>query len=244
MREMQLRLLQKTLERARFGVCVVDSSGRLVYANQAFAEKFELTVVDLLGFSYLCLHQQLAHLSSYHALFSTKGEDLQEECLLRARGGATRYLLLQSSLIEEASELFRIVSAVDVTEYGVTREQFTSLQRQVNARSNAVVVVDATKPDLPITYVNAQFELMTGYSRAEAIGRNCRFLQGADNNQPALRQLRQALERKESCHVSLRNFRKDGSAFQNELYISPVFDGNGRLASFIGVQHEVSANAS
>ena len=104
MRELQLKLLQKTLERARFGVCVVDSSSRLVYVNQAFAEKFDLASDDLLGFSYLSLHQQLGHLANYHTLFSTKADDVQEECLFRSRCGVNRYLLLQSSFTEEAGE--------------------------------------------------------------------------------------------------------------------------------------------
>lgn len=241
MRELQLKLLQKTLERARFGVCVVDSSSRLVYVNQAFAEKFDLAADDLLGFSYLSLHQQLGHLANYHTLFSTKADDVQEECLFRSRCGVDRYLLLQSSFTEEAGEAFRIVSVVDVTEYGVARDKLVTLQRQVNAMGNAVVIVDAKKADFPISYVNAQFETMTGYGRAEAIGRNCRFLQGTDTDQPELGRLRQALQRKQSCHVSLRNYRKDGSPFQNELYISPVFDANGELTNFIGVQHEFNA---
>src|SRR5215213_7303449 len=114
------------------------------------------------------------------------------------------------------------------------------LDRAVAASSNGIVITDPNLPDNPIVYVNPAFERTTGYSMEEAIGRNCRFLQGEDRDQPALDELRAAIREGRGCRVVLRNYRKDGSLFWNELYVSPVHDEEGRLTNFVGVQNDVT----
>src|SRR3712207_5640217 len=114
------------------------------------------------------------------------------------------------------------------------------LDRAVAASSNGIVITDPVLPDNPIVYVNPAFERTTGYSREEVVGRNCRFLQGEDSNQPALDEVRAAVREGRECRVVLRNYRKDGSLFWNELYISPVHDEEGRLTNFVGVQNDVT----
>ena len=116
------------------------------------------------------------------------------------------------------------------------------LDRAVAASSNGIVITDPSLPDNPIVYVNPAFEKTTGYSMEEAIGHNCRFLQGGDRDQPALEELRSAIWEGRECRVVLRNYRKDGSLFWNELYISPVYDEDGHLTNFVGVQNDVTEN--
>ena len=72
------------------------------------------------------------------------------------------------------------------------------------------------------------------------IGQNCRFLQRIDNQQPALNELRLSFQSGTSCKVVLRNYRKDGTLFWNELSISPIHDENGKLSHFIGIQTDIS----
>jgi PAS domain S-box-containing protein len=114
------------------------------------------------------------------------------------------------------------------------------LDRAVAASSNGIVITDPSLPDNPIVYVNPAFERTTGYSMDEVIGHNCRFLQGRDRDQPALEELRGAVWEGRECRVVLRNYRKDGSLFWNELYISPVYSEGGRLTNFVGVQNDVT----
>ncbi len=114
------------------------------------------------------------------------------------------------------------------------------LDRAVAASSNGIVITDPGLPDNPIVYVNPAFEKTTGYSMEEVIGHNCRFLQGGDRDQPALEELRSAIREGRECRVVLRNYRKDGSLFWNELYISPVYDEEGHLTNFVGVQNDVT----
>jgi len=244
MKDLKNQLFAGALENARFGICVVDESGRVVLANNAFVNKIGASLENILGQSYLALFSFFGEHAGFHKLFSVREPELSIECPLTKADGSKHYLLMQSSVLpHESGELFRIVSVMDVTDYGVTRDRFSELKRQMDALNNAVVIVDARGTDMPITYVNAHFERMTGYTKSETIGRNCRFLQGNERDQPGLITLRAAIQKRESCQVTLRNFRKDGSEFLNELFISPVYDEFGALTHFIGMQHEVMSRS-
>ena len=114
------------------------------------------------------------------------------------------------------------------------------LERAVTASTNSIVISDPNQPDDPIVYVNPAFERTTGYAAEEVLGRNCRLLQGEDRDQPALGELRSALGEGRQCTVVLRNYRKDGTLFWNELSIYPVRDEQGRMTNFVGVQNDIT----
>lgn len=120
MKNLQLKLLQKTLEKARFGVCVLDASRRFIYVNGAFASKFDVRVEDLLGFSYLSLHPQLGHLANFHDLFGSKVADTEEYFCYQSRAGENRQLRFQSDLLQEEGESFRTMSVVDLGDFQST----------------------------------------------------------------------------------------------------------------------------
>lgn len=113
--------------------------------------------------------------------------------------------------------------------------------KAIEATRCGVTIADARRPGLPIIYCNPAFEALTGYSFEESVGHNCRFLQGEDTDPAAIQQIRNALRLGESCRVVLKNYRKDGTLFWNDLTISPVRDETGELTHFIGVQTDVSA---
>jgi PAS domain S-box-containing protein len=106
-----------------------------------------------------------------------------------------------------------------------------------------IVVTDFTQPDNPIIYANAQFEAMTGYSEPEILGRNCRFLQGADTDPEAVTQVREAVDAGESVTVELTNYRKDGTAFWNRLSIAPLREAD-EVTAFVGFQTDVTERKS
>ncbi len=120
------------------------------------------------------------------------------------------------------------------------RESQRLLTRAVEASSNGIVVTDPNRPDNPIVYVNPAFEELTGYPAGDILGQNCRFLQGADRDQQALAELREAIREGRECRVVLKNYRRNGTLFWNELYVSPVYDEEGRLVNFVGVQNDVT----
>ena len=114
------------------------------------------------------------------------------------------------------------------------------LERAVTASTNSIVITDPNLPDDPLVYVNPAFEETTGYTVEEAVGRNCRFLQGEDRDQPAVEELRRAVREGRYCTVVLRNYRKDGSLFWNELSIYPMRNKKGRVTNFVGVQNDIT----
>ena len=133
-----------------------------------------------------------------------------------------------------------VVAHENITERKRAEEALRLRDRAIAASSNGIVITDPNQPDDPIIYVNPAFERMTGYSAQETLGRNCRFLQGTEREQPALEELRAALRDGHQCKVILRNYKKDGTLFWNELSISPVRDTEGKLVNFIGVQEDVT----
>ena len=115
------------------------------------------------------------------------------------------------------------------------------LEKAIEASSNGVVISDMNGPDRPIIYSNPAFEELTGYSPSEIIGRNCRFLQGVDTDQTEVDKIRACIRDGRDGRVTLKNYRKDGTPFWNELVISPVRDNSGNVTHFIGVQKDITA---
>ena len=107
-------------------------------------------------------------------------------------------------------------------------------RRLVETSPEGVVLVDAQHSERPVVYVNPGFEALTGYTAAELTGRNLRLLQGDDREQDGRHRLREAMERGETCRVLLRNYRKDGTVFWNELTVLPLPDADGRITHFAG----------
>jgi PAS domain S-box-containing protein len=114
------------------------------------------------------------------------------------------------------------------------------LERAVTASTNSIVISDPNQPDDPLVYVNPAFERTTGYTAEEVLGRNCRFLQNEDRDQPGVGELRAAVHEGRHCSVVLRNYRKDGTLFWNELSIYPVRDEESRVTNFVGVQNDIT----
>jgi PAS domain S-box-containing protein len=114
------------------------------------------------------------------------------------------------------------------------------LSQILDTSVNGITLSDPDLEDNPIVYANEMFELITGYSREEIIGRNCRFLQGDDRNQAELDKIREAIKEKKHITVTLRNYRKNGEMFYNRFTIRPLFDREGNLIYFLGLQHDVT----
>lgn len=114
------------------------------------------------------------------------------------------------------------------------------LSKILDSCVNGVSLADPDQEDMPLVYVNKAFETITGYTLAEIIGKNCRFLQGQEHDQVGLSQLRDAIKNRQPVEVTLRNYRKNGELFYNHLKMSPLFDSHGDLLYFLGVQFDVT----
>jgi PAS domain S-box-containing protein len=120
-------------------------------------------------------------------------------------------------------------------------EQLLLFKRAVESVRNGICITNPRLPDNPIVYVNEAFLEMTAYQRHQVIGRNCRFLQRDDRDQIAIENIREAIRTEQPITTTLRNYRRDGSIFWNELTVSPVHDERGTLINFVGVQNDISA---
>lgn len=120
-------------------------------------------------------------------------------------------------------------------------DEMRARDRAIAAAPNGIVIADSRQADEPLVYVNEAFLRMTGYAEEEVLGRNCRFLQGPDTDAAAVRELREAIRHERPCQVSLLNYRRDGTAFFNEVTVSPVRDARGTLTHFVGIQSDVTA---
>ncbi|WP_231460171.1 PAS domain-containing sensor histidine kinase [Pedobacter sp. Leaf132] len=121
------------------------------------------------------------------------------------------------------------------------KSNFDLLTQALNASISGIIITDNLQPDNPIVFCNLAFEHMTGYSRAEIIGHNCRFLQAQDRNQKQREILANCVKEGKECVVEIRNYRKNGDLFWNELYVSPVKNDKGEVTHFIGVQNDVTS---
>lgn len=110
----------------------------------------------------------------------------------------------------------------------------------LNSAKSGIIITDNRQPDNPIIYCNQAFENITGYSHNEIIGHNCRFLQSKDRSQPERQIIKDAVKTGSECKIEIRNYKKNGNLFWNELIISPVKDKNGNVTHFIGVQNDIT----
>ena len=215
---------RQLLTDSRDAMLVMDHNHTVRYANPA-AEQ-------LLGAS-------LAELGEHQLNLPVEPGQLRE-CHLSLEDGRTLQAEVQCSQSEWDGQQMRLLSLRDIGARIESEKQLRLLRRSLEASYNGALICDAQADDQPIIYVNPAFERITGYSAAEALGRNCRFLQGDERDQPNIEAIRQGLEEKRETHVVLRNFRKDGSPFWNALYVAPVPDEQGNITHFIGIQNDIS----
>lgn len=105
---------------------------------------------------------------------------------------------------------------------------------------SSVTIADARRKDFPLVFVNSHFTELTGYTKNEAIGYNCRFLQGVDTDPGAVKKIREALAKQESAVIEILNYTKEGTPFWNEINLDPIFDRNGECHYFVGIQFDIT----
>nr|WP_272922937.1 EAL domain-containing protein [Halomonas icarae] len=162
---------------------------------------------------------------------------------VRIRDGLGRSRVLDVTNIpmmtdERVTGVFGI--AKDITDRKADEARLLTLERSVEASINGVTIVDATQPGMPLIFVNQAFSRITGYGKEEVQGRNCRFLQGPETDPEAVMKIRRSLVARREVSVTLRNYRKNGESFWNELKISPVSNRHGEITHFVGVANDVT----
>ena len=106
-------------------------------------------------------------------------------------------------------------------------------------REQSVVITNPALPDNPMIFISDEFEKQTGYSPKEALGRNCRFLQGPETDTDAVNAIRRALETESEITIDILNYKKDGTTFWNRLRIRPLYGDDGNVMFYAGAQNPI-----
>ena len=122
-----------------------------------------------------------------------------------------------------------------------TEKSLRLTERVIEVSSNAVIICSADAPGYEIEYVNPAFEKITGYTAEEVVGRNLESLQGSSQDQQNIQEIRSALREKREGRALLRNYRKDGSDYWNDIFIAPVRDDAGTISHFVVAQYDITA---
>ena len=235
------------------GICVIDDTLRVIMLNPAACSMLGVDGVATLNQLFIDLVSSINFEPSTDHWLTTSGFKGEHHATRESKLGSID-LLFKSTSVHlanstgggDAGAIFTVFSITDITQLVAAQRQVNSesYRRQWQALNAGVVISDARLPDMPIVYVNPVFEQMSGYTSSEILGRNCRFLQGSEPDQPGLVAIRQAISNKTNGYAKLRNFRKDGSLFVNELFISPVRDNTGTVTHFVGIQHLETSQAT
>ncbi|KAM0888659.1 hypothetical protein ACQ4PT_028229 [Festuca glaucescens] len=105
----------------------------------------------------------------------------------------------------------------------------SSLNLSLGRIKQSFVLTDRHLPDMPIVYASDAFLSLTGYSREEILGCNCRFLSGPDTSVDVLEEISRHICCEQACTVRLLNYRKDGSTFRDLLQVSPIRNASGKV---------------
>ncbi len=127
----------------------------------------------------------------------------------------------------------------DLTERRARQRQLDLFGRAIDSAAQGITIADAQQDDEPLVYANDAFERITGYDKDEVLGRNCRFLQGANTDEETVGEIRAAIDARRPVSVELLNYRKDGTPFWNHLDIVPVED-DGEVSHFLGLQRDIT----
>ena len=113
-------------------------------------------------------------------------------------------------------------------------------ERAIDFMSDGILISDPWQKGNPIVYCNLAFELLTGYKIDDVLGKNCKLLQGKDTCPTVAQKIKKAIQNKTIFSEEILNYRKDGSSFWNHLTVSPIFDEDGKITNFLGIQRDVT----
>ncbi len=235
--------LQAILDNSPAIISVLDTQNRYLLINREYEKVFQLTQRQVKDRSiYEIFPRDIADnfaVNNHNVFMSGIATEVEE--IIPQDNGLHTYLSIKFPLKDDNDVPYAICSiSTDITERKRTEENLRLRDRAIAASSNGIVISDVRLPNLPMIYANPAFEYITGYSPESVIGRNCSFLQGIDTNQPEIQEIRNAIKQAKNCTVILRNYRRDGTLFWNELSLSPVFDVDGKCTHYVGIQNDIT----
>lgn len=239
-------VLQVLSDAVSEGIVIVDQDQNIVATNISADAMFGYETNELVGKS---LNVLIPH--SYHSKHSDYFTSFYNHSEKRRMGHGRGLFGLNKNNKEFPVEVglnpftlygktYVMALVMDITERKEIEESLNLKSEALQAAGNGIIICDYLQKDYPIIYFNPAFQELTGYEPEEILGRNGRFLQSDDRDQESIAKIRNAIENGESCQVILRNYKKDGTLFWNELSINPIKNKEGILTHFIGIQNDIT----
>ncbi len=236
--------LKKAVDIMQLGVTITDMQRKILYTNIADARMHGYDVEELIGrdvriFGPASTHKDLMP------------EDVQNmtnwsrESVNCRKDGSVFPVRMTSDIVRDVKDgvlcnIAIVSTCEDISERKCSEEALRLRQRVIESSSNGIMITDTSGPDNPIIYVNPAFGRITGYDAEDTLGRSMHFLLGEDREQVEFIEIHAALHEHREGAAVLRNYRKDGSLFWNDLSVSPVLDEAGRVAHFVWVINDVT----
>lgn len=225
-------------------VSMTDLDGNITYANDNFCEASGYTREELLGKNHRILKSGAHGPAFYKGMWQTlaDGDPWHGQIKNRRKDGGFYWVEATiSPMFGSHGERIGYISVR--TEITSTMELLESQRLQarvIEMAGDSIIIADARLPDIPLIHVNPAFEEMTGYSLGEILGKNCRFMNLDDRDQPGLEAIRAAVREGSEVRTVIRNYKKDGSLFYNEIHLFPVIDERGGLSHFVAIEQDVT----
>jgi len=233
---------QAVMDMAPDAILMVDADGLVCWCNQATTSIFGVTSDGLQGLPIDVVLPRLGD-GSLDAWFSQCGFSnrvIGHETTGRRNEGVLFPVAVSASRTEVDGAFIQTFIVRDTTDAKWAEQELALRDRALASSADGVVIVSMTLPNQPMIYVNRAFEDITGYEAHELLGLNCRIFQQADTQQPGIALMREAIREGRGCQVVLRNYRKNGNLFYNDLAISPVLSAEGVLTHFVGVATDIT----
>jgi len=235
------------LESISQGVIIVDEHQVMIEVNKSAAKTFGYPVKELIGQSLNILIPK-----EYHANHASHFKGFIKEGKLRKMGEETMDIFgihkngnafpakIELSPFSIYNKKYTMALINDLSEKKQITKKLMLKNKALKSASNGIVITDALKADNPIIYCNPAFKKLTGYTKEEILNNNCRFLQRDDRQQEGINKLKNAIKNDESCQVTLRNYKKNGTLFWNDLHITPIINNKGIVTNYIGILNDIT----
>lgn len=220
---------------------LIDQDAKVIYANKMMCKQLGYTREEIANVSVVefdIVFNADNYRRAFDDAFENDGVVLQSKH--QDKSGRPFPVEIAMTPVSFSGKRYLFATIRDTTERDARESRMKMLSQAVSSAVNGIVIADATDHDFPIIFANEGFQKMTGYDENEILGRNCRFLQGKNTDRKDVAKIRRSIEQCETSRTMIRNYRKDGSTFWNDLYITPVIDDDGKMTHLVGIQNDVT----
>ncbi|KTC92407.1 bifunctional diguanylate cyclase/phosphodiesterase [Fluoribacter dumoffii] len=244
--EKSLSLLRATLESTADGIMMVNGKGQVVDWNQKFVEMWRIpshmleSGTESIGFEYIL--QQLSNPEAVivDVKYLYENPEWQGELpVLHFKDGRIFERFTQPQRIG-AEIVGRVYSFRDITQKLLEEDELRIRERAIEASTHGVVILDISKPTLPIIYVNKAFERITGYSERQILGQNLTFLHGSQMEHVNHKRINLAIKELREETVELESYRRNGEVFWAEVSVAPVRDSFDNVKHYVCILNDVT----